>query len=435
MIVELRAENFQRLKAIQIRPTGRVVRLTGGNDQGKTSILQAIAAAIKGKPACPTDPIRDDCDKAWISLDLGDKVVRRTFTRGKDGEPYTTSLIVEAKVEGGKAKLGSPQQVIDSLMADISFDPLIFLGLPPAKQVDALRRFVSGFDFVANAQANARDKLARTDANRKAREATLRAEGMGAFPADLPAERINEQALLDQLTNAAATNGAIERERQRRTNEQGAIEGLRSRVERKRDEIASLENQISILRGEISETEREIANRQQLLDDTPLPGEPIDVSDVSVQMTRARQINALIGDRETRDRLVKEAATHEFEAESYDSAIEKREQQKRDAIAAAKLPVEGLDFTDDGLLYKGHPFEQASMAVRLKVGVALAMASNPRLRVLRIRDGSLLDEKSMATITEMAEANDFQVWVELVDTSGRVGFVVEDGTVRQAEAA
>ena len=124
MIVELRAENFQRLKAVQIRPNSRVVKLTGGNDQGKTSILQAIAAAIKGKPACPTDPIRDDCEnKAWISLDLGDKVVRRTFTRGKDGEPFTTSLIVEAKVEGGKAKLGSLQQVIDSLMADISFDP------------------------------------------------------------------------------------------------------------------------------------------------------------------------------------------------------------------------------------------------------------------------------------------------------------------------
>jgi hypothetical protein len=108
MIVELRAENFQRLKAVQIRPNSRIVQLTGGNDQGKTSILQAIAAAIKGKPACPTDPIRDDCEKAWISLDLGDKVVRRTFTRGKDGEPFTTSLIVEAKVEGGKAKLGSP---------------------------------------------------------------------------------------------------------------------------------------------------------------------------------------------------------------------------------------------------------------------------------------------------------------------------------------
>jgi hypothetical protein len=55
--------------------------------------------------------------------------------------------------------------------------------------------------------------------------------------------------------------------------------------------------------------------------------------------------------------------------------------------------------------------------------------------VLRIRDGSLLSEKSMAVIAEMAEANDFQVWVELVDTSGRVGFVLEDGTVRDAEAA
>ena len=117
--------------------------------------------------------------------------------------------------------------------------------------------------------------------------------------------------------------------------------------------------------------------------------------------------------------------------------MEKRDQQKRDAIAAAKhLPVEGLDFTDDCLLYKGHPFEQASMAVRLKVGVALAMASNPRLRVLRIRDGSLLDDTSMAAIAEMAEANDFQVWVEARRYLGRrVGFVVEDGTVRHAEAA
>ncbi len=95
----------------------------------------------------------------------------------------------------------------------------------------------------------------------------------------------------------------------------------------------------------------------------------------------------------------------------------------------------GLGFTDDGLTWDGHPFEQASMAAKLRVGVALAMASNPRLRVLRIRDGSLLSEKSMAVIAEMAEANDFQVWVELVDTSGRVGFVLEDGTVRDAEAA
>ena len=435
MIVELRAENFQRLKAVQIRPNSRVVKLTGGNDQGKTSILQAIAAAIKGKPACPTDPIRDDCEKAWISLDLGDKVVRRTFTRGKDGEPFTTSLIVEAKVEGGKAKLGSPQQVIDSLMADISFDPLIFLGLKPEKQVDALRRFVSGFDFVANAQANERDRQARTEANRKAKDARARIEAIGAFPADLPAERIEEQALFDQITSAATTNGAIERERHRRTNEQAAIEALHGRIEGKRDQIASLENQISILRGEISEGEREISGRQQLLDNTPLPGEPIDVSDVSAQITRARQVNAMIAERETRDRLLREAARHELTAESYDEAMEKRDQQKRDAIAAAKLPVEGLDFTDDCLLYKGHPFEQASMAVRLKVGVALAMASNPRLRVLRIRDGSLLDDTSMAAIAEMAEANDFQVWVELVDTSGRVGFVVEDGTVRQAEAA
>ena len=77
MIVELRAENFQRLKAVQIRPHGRVVRLTGDNGEGKTSVLEAIASAIRGKDACPRDPIRGGADKAWVSLDLGDKIVRR----------------------------------------------------------------------------------------------------------------------------------------------------------------------------------------------------------------------------------------------------------------------------------------------------------------------------------------------------------------------
>ncbi len=63
------------------------------------------------------------------------------------------------------------------------------------------------------------------------------------------------------------------------------------------------------------------------------------------------------------------------------------------------------------------------------MSVAIAMAGNPKLRVLRIKDGSLLDSKSYAMLQEMAELHDFQCWVEAVDESGTVGIVMEDGAV------
>lgn len=54
---------------------------------------------------------------------------------------------------------------------------------------------------------------------------------------------------------------------------------------------------------------------------------------------------------------------------------------------------------------------------------------NPTIRVIRISDGSLLDSENMAVIAEMAQENDFQCWIERVDESRQVGFVIEDGSI------
>lgn len=59
----------------------------------------------------------------------------------------------------------------------------------------------------------------------------------------------------------------------------------------------------------------------------------------------------------------------------------------------------------------------------------MAMALNPRLRVIRIMNGSFLDADSMATIATMAADKDYQVWVERVSDGTSVGVVLEDGEV------
>jgi hypothetical protein len=106
-----------------------------------------------------------------------------------------------------------------------------------------------------------------------------------------------------------------------------------------------------------------------------------------------------------------------------------REEEKQRAIAAAQMPVDGLGFGDGVVTYNGVPLEQASSAEQLKVSLGIAMAANPKLRVIRIQDGSLLDDDSMAQVAAMAKDGGYQVWVEKVDTTGKIGVVIDDGMV------
>ena len=94
----------------------------------------------------------------------------------------------------------------------------------------------------------------------------------------------------------------------------------------------------------------------------------------------------------------------------------------------------GLTLGDDGPMLDGVPLEQASGAQKLRVSVALGIAMNPRLKVLLVRDASLLDEDSLALVAEMAAAADAQVWLERVGDGDPAAVVIDDGQV-SGEAA
>ena len=109
--------------------------------------------------------------------------------------------------------------------------------------------------------------------------------------------------------------------------------------------------------------------------------------------------------------------------------IEQCDKEKAKMIAKAKLPVEGVGFGDGFVTFNGVPLDQASSAEQLRVSISVAMSMNPKLRVIRIQDGSLLDSDSMKMIEDMAVDKGFQFWVEQVDETGKVGVVIEDGHV------
>jgi hypothetical protein len=160
----------------------------------------------------------------------------------------------------------------------------------------------------------------------------------------------------------------------------------------------------------------------------PLPP-PVSVADIRVELEHARQVNSKLELRGRKVAFLAEAEIIEDRAEQLTANMTARRSRKEAAIAGAQMPVEGLAFSDGFITYEGIPFEQASSSVKMKVSLAIAMAANPKLRVIRIQDASLLDEASLSEIAAMAKAQDYQLWIEVVDTSGKIGVVIEDGAV------
>lgn len=415
-IIALQAENIKKLVAVEIRPDGNLVQITGKNGAGKTSILDAIWWALAGAGNIQGTPIRKGAESARIRLDLGEIVVTRTFKPGKDGGA-TSGLMVE-NAEG--ARFPSPQSMLDSLLGSLSFDPLAFARMEPRRQFEALRAFVPGVDFDAIDQMNKLDYSARTDANRKAKDARAAAAKI-SVPQDLPAAAVDESALVDDLEKAGKHNADIESRKRNREIAAGKIE--------------SLLEEANTLRLRADAIEKEAAEISEKLKAAPPLSDPIDTSEIRQSIQAAKEINAAIRQREQRQAY--EAAAEEAEKKSKEltAKMDSREAEKRAAIYAAKLPVEGLGFGEGEILLNGIPFAQASDAEQLKVSIAIAMALNPKLRVIRVRDGSLLDEESMALLGQMVNGNDFQCWVERVDGSGKVGFVLEDGHLKETKEA
>jgi hypothetical protein len=93
------------------------------------------------------------------------------------------------------------------------------------------------------------------------------------------------------------------------------------------------------------------------------------------------------------------------------------------------MPIEGLSLTDEGVVYNNMLFDRLSTGQQIRVSTAIGMALNPDLKVIFIREGSLLDSDGLKEIAAMAQEKDYQIFIERCDESGQVGFFIEDGEI------
>lgn len=417
-IIGFEAENVKRIKAVSIKPEGSTVKLAGQNEQGKTSCIDAIWWALGGTRNIQEEPIREGETKARAFVDLGELRVTRTWN--KKG----TTLKVEDKL-GNKKK--SPQTILDDLISKLAFDPLAFLGMDAKAQADTLRELV-GLDFTKLDEKRKRLYDQRTDSRKDAAESLARAEAI-TFPEETPDEPVDADELTKRLEEINESNAQIDR--------------MEDDLGRRQSDIEGMENDHAKLVNQLAELEKAIlANREQHAKATSaaklIEGNlggliRMDATPVIEQRAQVQAIN----DNVARKHAKAEALDEFRECEDYTGELTTQinaiDEEKKTLMSSAEWPIKGLGFREEGVTFEGLPIDQASSARQYEIGIGMGAAMNPKLPIMFIRHGALLDDKHLATVEQIAADKGCQVWIEIAtrnaDDTVAGAVMIEDGEV------
>ncbi len=421
-VKKIEARNFKRLREVTIDAAETVITISGGNANGKSSVLDAIAAALGGERLCPAEPVRRGEKSALARVTLDDGLVaERRWEVGKDGKTRTK---LEVRSPDGRA-LPSPQGVLDKLIGRLSFDPEAFARAEPKKQLDMLRA-VTGVNL-AELDTKRADLFAqRTEVNREVKAAQSAVQDLADVP--MPGEPVEVAELLAEQRAALAMH-------EERRSASRHIAELRSTAEQLAIQIGNLKQQLLQAQAD----HKRIADAADSAETELLMAiEPPDLDAIERRILEAQTTNEEVAARQRKldERAEKQKLfdTVSKQAEELTAKIEACDREKERLLAAAKFPVPGLGFGAEGVTYRGLPLEQASSAEKIRVSMAMGLALNPELRVVQIRNGSLLDEESLGVVERMAEEADAQVFLEVVGRRGG-GIVIVDGSMAEEAAA
>lgn len=419
-VVHLVAENVKKLKAVSVSPKGDIVKIGGLNGSGKSSLLDSIFYALTDAKSLPSEPVRRGANKATIKLDMGEIIVTKTIT-AKGG----TTLTVQS-ADG--AKFSSPQSMLSELLGAMAFDPLEFTRKKPEEQLEQLRSLVKlDVDIDKLDAQNAYDYEVRTSLNRDIKNAKARLSAMPIVNSPIQSPIVVDD-LMTKIRKAGEYNAKVNEKK-------AAVQALQNEVDRIVSSVEDSRKRAQKLREEAARLERDadaedaLSTKKcdELADLEASVPEPLDVTDLTKQVNDARMLNQQYDKAEQRRALQGELDKLQETADALTAAMKQREELKNTTIANAKMPVSGLSFGNGEVTYNGLPLDQASSAQQLKISTAIAMELNPKIRVILVKDGSLLDNDSLKTLADMAADKNYQIWLEMVGEKGKVSVVMEDG--------
>lgn len=399
--------DFLRVEFAELDFADDIVVIGGENGAGKSSVARALLVAFCGKEAVPADPVRHGAESSEITVELdGDLVIHATV------QPDRTYKLELKDKAGGIYRRG--QERLNAFNFHYSFAPEEFIRAKPKEQLEILRR-VMGLDF--GPVERERNKLFadRTDIGRARDQAEAQRETL-KFHDDVPETEVAFEALLTDIEEAQD----VQRHR----------EQLLANAKRYRERKAACEREIELERKKIETLTAEVQRADENARTAELEAEQLTLPDIDALKNQLREVektNAKV--RETKAAKQAQAKWDELE-ETYRALtdqIKALDEKKAAMLAEAQFPIKGLGFEEDGVTLDGVPFAQGSDAQKWAAAVAIGFALKPKLKLVYVREGSLMTPNTRRMVYDLVRAQGAQLLFEIAGDAEDVSVIMEDG--------
>lgn len=398
-ITSLELENIKRIKAVQITPTSSGLTIVGGkNNQGKTSVLDAIMWILGGDRYRPSEPHREGS----VTPPYG----KITLSNG---------LVVERKGKNSDLKVIDPsgnragQQLLNEFISQFVLDLPKFMNGNNKEKANTLLQVIGVGDKLYELDQkekelyNQRRTIGQIGDQKKKYAAEL-----PVFP-EAPSELISASELIRQQQEILARNG----ENQKKRNQLAELEAHSSQLQKQIDQLvmeqAKVKKDLDIARMDAADLHDE------------------STAELEKNISDIEEINRKVRVNLDKEKAETEAQEYTQKYDEYSELLEEVRSERTDLLKGSNLPLEGLSVEDGELTYKGFKWDNLSGADQMKVGVAIVRKLNPKCGFVLL---DKLEQMDMDTLNEFGvwlQQENLQVIATRVSTGDECSIIIEDG--------
>lgn len=418
-ITALEAENVKRIKAVALTPSPTGLTLVGGNNnQGKTSVLDALAWALGGDRFRPDAAQRDGAiAPAHLKVTLSNGVV--VERKGKNASLTVTDPT-------GRR---SGQQLLNAFVEPLALDLPRFMDASDKEKSDILLRIIG-----IGAELHTRDLEIkglydkRTFTGQLAAQKKHFAEELVSYP-EAPDEPVSASELIRQQQDILARNGENQRLRAQYAELEQQVQQCVDELKRTRERIATLQQ----LADELDAKHTKLFNQRETARKTVSQLQDESTAELEASIRDIEETNRKVRANLEKSRAEDEAAQY---ASEYDRLTESIQQKRADRMAllnGADLPLPGLSVEDGVLTYKGKHWRDMSGSDQLRVAAAIVRRLNPDCGFVLLDKLEQMDMTTLQEFSAWLEAEGLQAIATRVSTGSECQIIIEDGMVKDAE--
>lgn len=398
-IHQLELENVKRIKAVSLTPAQTGLTIIGGrNNQGKTSVLDAIAWALGGNKHRPSQPQRTDGpDAPRLKVVLSNGIV--VERRGRNSTLKVTDLTGQ---RGG-------QQLLNSFLSELALDLPKFMEASDKEKADALLQIIGVRDQLAMLDTKENDLYYQRRAiGQQADQKKKYADGL-PFVENTPENPISVQELIARQQAILLQNAENQRKRQQ--------------LAHLLQEQSALQEQIELLKEQLARVTEDVALAQLAAADL----QDQSTAELEADLANIERINQNVRLNQYRKNAQAEAEALSLNYGRLTEQIEAVRRERRHLLDSADLPLPGLSVQDGALLYNGQRWDCMSGSDQLRVAVAIVRKLNPECGFVLLDKLEQMDLDTLRDFGQWLEEQGLQAIATRVSTGDECSIIIEDG--------